>query len=145
LADTGKAYAIYSLFPVSEYHALLVPARHLESEFQLNREENDELLQLRRALVQVIGDKPGLHSYNFGANVGADAGQAEPHLHYHVIFRAKGDIGAPVGGIRAVIPSRADPSLLDDGNGIDKVTKWTEETKVNLQTLLHRDGISILT
>jgi diadenosine tetraphosphate (Ap4A) HIT family hydrolase len=145
LARMGKAYAMYSLYPVSDYHALLVPIRHLKNESQLTSKENDDLLQLRRVLVRVVGDKSGLQSYNFGVNVGADAGQSEPHMAYHLIFRAKGDSGAPVGGVRAVIPSRADPSLHDDGNGIDKVSKWTEETKLEVQSLLHRDGMTVPT
>jgi ATP adenylyltransferase len=142
LADTGKAYAIYSLWPVSDYHTLLVPWTHHDNESDLNREENDELLQLRKVVVGVIGEKYGITAYNFGANIGKEAGQTSPHLHYHVIFRVAGDAGDSTGGVRAVIKSKADPGL-QEGNGLDKVSKWTQETKTDFQTWVHRNGITV--
>ena len=144
LGDTGRVYAIYSLWPVSDYHALLVPKKHHDNESTLTSEENDELLQLRRALVGVIGEKFKMNAYNFGANVGVEAGQTSPHLHYHVIFRVPDDKGDSTGGVRAVIPSKSDPGLHEN-NGIDKVSKWTEETKMDLQTSLHRAGMKVPT
>jgi diadenosine tetraphosphate (Ap4A) HIT family hydrolase len=43
-----------------------------------------------------------------GMNLGAAAGQTVPHLHLHVIPRYSGDSPDPRGGIRWVVPSRAD-------------------------------------
>jgi diadenosine tetraphosphate (Ap4A) HIT family hydrolase len=46
--------------------------------------------------------------YNIGINDGAAAGQTIFHLHLHVIPRYKGDVEDPRGGMRHVIPAKAD-------------------------------------
>ena len=45
--------------------------------------------------------------YNVGFNAGSAAGQTEMHLHVHVIPRFRGDVPDPRGGVRHVIPSKA--------------------------------------
>ena len=46
--------------------------------------------------------------YNIGINDGAAAGQTVPHLHIHLIPRYAGDRGDPRGGVRWIIPEKAD-------------------------------------
>ena len=46
--------------------------------------------------------------YNIGINDGAAAGQTVVHLHVHLIPRYAGDRPDPRGGVRWVIPERAD-------------------------------------
>ena len=46
--------------------------------------------------------------YNIGINDGAAAGQTVPHLHIHLIPRYDGDQPDPRGGVRWVIPEKAD-------------------------------------
>ncbi|MDV7390058.1 HIT domain-containing protein, partial [Arthrospira platensis SPKY1] len=46
--------------------------------------------------------------YNIGINDGPAAGQTVPHLHIHLIPRYKGDLPDPRGGVRWVIPTKAD-------------------------------------
>jgi superfamily II DNA or RNA helicase len=46
--------------------------------------------------------------YNLGVNIGHAAGQTIFHLHVHVIPRYHGDVPAPRGGVRHVIPEKAD-------------------------------------
>src|SRR5689334_24682543 len=45
--------------------------------------------------------------YNIGVNSGEAAGQTVFHLHVHVIPRRRGDVPDPRGGIRHVIPEKA--------------------------------------
>jgi superfamily II DNA or RNA helicase/HKD family nuclease len=45
--------------------------------------------------------------FNVGMNLGAAAGQTVFHLHVHVIPRYEGDVRDPRGGVRHVIPTRA--------------------------------------
>jgi superfamily II DNA or RNA helicase/HKD family nuclease len=45
--------------------------------------------------------------FNIGINVGAAAGQTVHHLHVHVIPRYTGDVEDPRGGVRYVIPDKA--------------------------------------
>ena len=37
--ENELAYASYDTYPVSKYHALIVPKRHVENYFELNNEE----------------------------------------------------------------------------------------------------------
>ena len=46
--------------------------------------------------------------FNIGINDSEDAGQTIPHCHIHLIPRRKGDVKNPRGGIRNVIPGKAD-------------------------------------
>ena len=46
--------------------------------------------------------------YNIGINDGAAAGQTVMHVHMHVIPRYRGDWPDPRGGIRWIIPEKAD-------------------------------------
>ena len=46
--------------------------------------------------------------YNIGINDGAAAGQTVMHVHMHVIPRYRGDRPDPRGGIRWIIPEKAD-------------------------------------
>lgn len=46
-------------------------------------------------------------AYNIGINDGIAAGQTVPHLHIHLIPRYQGDVADPRGGIRWVMPEKA--------------------------------------
>ena len=63
-------------------------------------------------LVRVVKDhlinKYGTKSFNIGINCGTDAGQTIFHAHIHIIPRYKNDVTNPRGGVRNVIPNKAD-------------------------------------
>jgi superfamily II DNA or RNA helicase len=62
------------------------------------------IAEARAAVEQ--GHRPD--GYNIGVNVGPAAGQTIFHLHVHVIPRYEGDVPVPLGGVRHVIPAKAD-------------------------------------
>ena len=57
------------------------------------------------------------HIFNIGINVGAAAGHTVFYLHVHLIPRYKDDIPDPRGGIRHVIPSKANYLAPNAGAG----------------------------
>ena len=63
------------------------------------------MLDMARATVE---DKYSPNAYNIGINDGPAAGQTVPHLHLHLIPRHKGDVVDARGGVRWVIPGKAD-------------------------------------
>ena len=84
------------------------PKRHVRSFFDVSAEERDDLLILldhakAHALASLHPD-----GFNIGINDGPAAGQTVPHLHIHLIPRFTGDVADPRGGIRWVIPAKAD-------------------------------------
>jgi ATP adenylyltransferase len=49
-----------------------------------------------------------VQAFNLGINDGRAAGQTIPHAHIHMIPRRSGDVRKPRGGVRGVIPGKAD-------------------------------------
>ncbi|MEM5853207.1 MAG: HIT domain-containing protein [Candidatus Aenigmatarchaeota archaeon] len=130
----GKhASALFSLWPVSDYHLLIIPNRHVTREKELKECEVLELHKLKVYLVELIERKTGLKDYNFGLNQGELAGQTVPHLHYHVIFRKFGDVEDPSGGIRNIIPNMGNYMKNPIPKREEDVKKWTEEIKRSLR------------
>ena len=99
--------AIKDLYPVTEGHTLIIPSRHVESFFELTRDEEiamlDMLISQKEELSQLDTTITG---FNVGINDGEDAGQTIMHCHIHLIPRRKGDMESPRGGVRGVIPSK---------------------------------------
>lgn len=108
LAANTRAVAIWDAFPVSPGHALIVSRRHVAGLFDLSTEEQAALWGLLPAVRAAIGARHAPSGYNVGVNVGAAAGQTVGHVHVHVIPRYSGDVKDPRGGVRWVIPRRAD-------------------------------------
>src|SRR5262249_55030966 len=99
---------LWDQFPVSPGHALIIPRRHVGSWFEATDEEQGEMIAVvaeARAAIEQIRQPDG---YNLGVNIGQAAGQTIPHLHLHVIPRYHGDVSHPRGGVRHVIPKKAD-------------------------------------
>jgi diadenosine tetraphosphate (Ap4A) HIT family hydrolase len=95
-------------FPISPGHTLIIPKRHIGSFFELEADEQAELLDLMRRARAAIEQEFHPQGYNIGVNDGAAAGQTIPHLHIHLIPRYQGDRVDPRGGVRWIIPEKAD-------------------------------------
>ena len=94
-------------FPVSPGHALIVPRRVVATWFEATREEQIAILDGVEAAKSAIEKRLTPDGYNIGINIGAAGGQTVFHLHVHVIPRYEGDVEDPRGGVRHVIPSKA--------------------------------------
>lgn len=109
LGESEHALWILDAHPVSPGHSLIVPKRHVESFFDTTPAEREAILSLldrAREHVCLTHEPSG---YNIGINEGSAAGQ-NPflHLNVHLIPRFAGDSDDPRGGVRWVIPNRAD-------------------------------------
>jgi diadenosine tetraphosphate (Ap4A) HIT family hydrolase len=102
------AFLIHDGFPVSPGHSLVVPRRHVASFFDVTPAERLALLELLDVARARVVDARHPDGFNIGINDGAAAGQTVPHLHIHLIPRFHGDQEDPRGGVRWVIPSKAD-------------------------------------
>ena len=105
--DNKLAYASYDTYPVSKYHCLIIPKRHIKDFFELT---DNELLACNDLIKQVKGDilkkDPNIEGFNLGTNIGEASGQSIFHCHFHLIPRRKGDVQNPQGGVRSVIPNK---------------------------------------
>ena len=105
---TGElVLGLWDAFPVSPGHALLVPRRHVAAWWEATPEDQQELLGALDVAREEILKRHQPDGFNVGWNVGAAAGQTVFHLHVHVIPRYAGDVADPRGGVRHVIPAKA--------------------------------------
>lgn len=107
LIENELAFAIWDGFPVTPGHALLVTKRVARDWFDATPAERDALLALVEPVRTIILERHSPDGYNIGWNVGPAAGQTVAHLHVHVIPRYVGDVVDPRGGLRHVIPAKA--------------------------------------
>ena len=105
--DNSYAYVSFDSYPVSKFHSLIFPKRHIENFFELNDNEllacNDLINKIKN---KVQADDKTIKGFNIGSNLGKVAGQSIMHCHIHLIPRREGDVDNPQGGVRAVIPAK---------------------------------------
>ena len=105
--ENDLAYASFDTYPVSEYHCLVIPKRHIKDYFDLS---NDELIacnELIKIVKKEITNKDSsVKGFNLGTNIGKVSGQSILHCHFHLIPRREGDVESPQGGVRSVIPDK---------------------------------------
>ena len=95
-------------YPISPGHTLVIPRRHVDSFFNLTADERVDLLGLLDQAKAGIEKEFKPDTYNIGINDGPAAGQTVPHLHIHLIPRCIGDVPDARGGVRWIIPDKAD-------------------------------------
>ena len=108
---TGRnelAYSTRDSYPVSPGHSLIIPFRHVASFFDLSPEEVSACMELLIQEQMTLDKEFNPDGYNVGVNVNAAAGQSIFHVHIHLIPRYAGDSSHPQGGVRQVIPEKAE-------------------------------------
>jgi len=108
VVQNEHGFWIHDGYPVSPGHSLVIPKRHVRSFFDVTQDERECLLALLDDAKAASDASLSPSGFNIGINDGAAAGQTVPHLHIHLIPRFEGDVIDPRGGIRWVIPSKAD-------------------------------------
>ena len=103
--ENELAYSSTDSYPVSKFHSLIVPKRHVDNYFYLNKNEimacNELILKTKE---KILKEDTTVKGFNIGINCGKAAGQSILHCHIHLIPRREGDIENPQGGVRSVIP-----------------------------------------
>ena len=105
--ENNLAYSTFDSYPVSEFHLLIVPKRHLKNYFELT---NDEIIACNKIILlsknKIEKMDKTIKGFNIGTNCGKVAGQSIMHCHIHLIPRREGDVQNPQGGVRGVILSK---------------------------------------
>lgn len=105
--ENNLAYAIRDEFPVTEFHTLFIPKRHVKDYFELTQAEINAINYLiSRQKVLLDKSDVSIDGYNIGMNCGETAGQTILHCHVHLIPRRQGDVENPKGGIRHLISGK---------------------------------------
>lgn len=109
LFEDRLAFVIEDRHPVARGHVLVIPKRHTAEYFDLGAAESGACQRLLAEARKLIMEKhPEVAGFNVGMNSGSVAGQTVMHCHLHLIPRREGDSPNPRGGVRGVIPGKAD-------------------------------------
>jgi diadenosine tetraphosphate (Ap4A) HIT family hydrolase len=108
LAQDDLFIVVRDKFPVSPGHTLIIARRPVSRFRDLVAEEKQTLLRWIDWSIERLQAEPRRpDAFNIGVNDGPAAGQTIPQLHWHIIPRYAGDTSDPRGGVRLVIPEKA--------------------------------------
>ena len=108
LLQNANAFLIRDGYPVSPGHSLIIPKRHSASYFDLSSAEKEDMHALLEQAKTQLEQEFQPEAFNIGINDGPAAGQTVPHCHMHLIPRYENDVEDPRGGVRWVVPDKAD-------------------------------------
>ena len=76
--------AFKDLNPVAPVHFLVIPKAHIASVAGVNEENSAVVAHIFEVIAKLTKEK-GIESYRVVSNIGEQAGQSVPHLHFHVL------------------------------------------------------------
>ena len=91
--DRGRhVFALLNLYPYSNGHVLIAPARHVGMLDALRTDEWEAMLHLATRVMKRLTRTLRAQGFNLGINLGVVAGAGIPgHLHVHIVPRWRGD------------------------------------------------------
>ncbi len=97
--EDERTLAFLDISPSAPGHTLIVPKAHVARVEDLPQEDAEALFNTLHGLVGGIQDAMEVSSSTIGINNGPESGQEVPHVHIHVIPRARGDRGRIIQGL----------------------------------------------
>ena len=77
-------FAFHDIDPQAPTHFLIIPKAHIGSVAEVT-EDNADVVAHIFAVISKVTKELGLDSYRVVSNIGEQAGQSVPHLHFHVL------------------------------------------------------------
>ena len=77
-------YAFYDIAPQAPVHFLVIPREHIASVSGIDASNSAVVAHIFEVIAKLAAEK-GLTSYRVVSNIGEQAGQSVPHLHFHVL------------------------------------------------------------
>src|SRR5256885_7064743 len=92
LGRTQRTFAMLNKYPYNSGHLMVIPRLHASDVHALPEEDYQELGEMLRVALRLVGRAYAPHGASLGMNLGrvAGAGIAD-HLHWHVVPRWGGD------------------------------------------------------
>ena len=97
--EDNNVLAFLDIFPCATGHTVVIPKKHFESLWDMNTENFQALSAGLRATAERIEARLKPDGMNIGINEGKIAGQAVPHVHWHIIPRYQDDGGGSMHSI----------------------------------------------
>ena len=76
--------AFNDIDPQAPVHFLVIPKAHIASASAVDASNSAVVAHIFEVIAKVTKDK-GIESYRIVSNIGEQAGQSVPHLHFHVL------------------------------------------------------------
>lgn len=77
-------YAFSDIAPQAPTHFLVIPREHIASVSGVNAANSAVVAHIFEVIAKVTAEK-SIESYRVVSNIGEQAGQSVPHLHFHVL------------------------------------------------------------
>ena len=77
-------YAFYDIAPQAPSHFLVIPKTHIQSVSEIDETNSAVVAHIFEVIAKITREK-GIESYRVVSNIGEQAGQSVPHLHFHVL------------------------------------------------------------
>lgn len=88
--EDDKVLAFKDINPVTPVHVIVVPKKHIESVNEIDESNTDLIAHIFITIKKIAKDLDIADSgYRVITNVGKDAGQTVPHLHFHILGKKK--------------------------------------------------------
>lgn len=89
--ENKNIVAFLDIRPVNPGHTLVVAKQHKENMLDTPEETLKELIVITKKLANAIIEAVNTNSFNIHINNNKAAGQAVPHIHFHIIPRFEND------------------------------------------------------
>lgn len=77
-------YAFHDIAPQAPTHFLVIPREHIASVSGVNAGNSAVVAHIFEVIARITAEM-GIESYRVVSNIGEQAGQSVPHLHFHVL------------------------------------------------------------
>lgn len=77
-------YAFSDIAPQAPSHFLVIPKMHIASVSEIDGSNSGVVAHIFEVIAKLAAEK-GIESYRVVSNIGEQAGQSVPHLHFHVL------------------------------------------------------------
>jgi len=108
--EDENVLAFLDIFPCSLGHTVVIPKKHFENIFEMSAEDFAVFAPSIRAVAGRIQAKLKPDGMNIGVNNGAAAGQAVPHMHWHIIPRHNDDGG---GSMHSIVKKPSEKTVAE--------------------------------
>ena len=82
--EDDLCYAFNVIAPQAPVHFLVIPKAHIASVAGVSEENSAVVAHIFEVIAKLTKEK-GIESYRVVSNIGEQAGQSVPHLHFHVL------------------------------------------------------------
>ncbi|MFZ4631900.1 MAG: HIT family protein [Patescibacteria group bacterium] len=89
--EDDKVLAFLDIKPVNPGHTLVIPKKHYQNLEEISEDDLAYLMITVKKVGKLLKDKLNVVGYNVHENNDLVAGQAVPHIHFHLIPRVEGD------------------------------------------------------